>query len=106
MKTTTMTTTETTAQVLALLPIAKTAPAQAAFLRCIAAAERAADRGWTIRKGSVAPSANRATVYIYATPLNGVERRIWEEETRQGGYSAPLTGPRLARLESALDDLA
>ena len=106
MKTTTMTTTETTAQVLALLPIAKTAPAQAAFLRCIAAAERAADRGWTIRKGSVAPSANRATAFIYATPTGGAERRIWEGETRRGGYSTPLTGPRLARLESALDDLA
>ena len=106
MKTTTMTTTETPAQTITRLPIARTAPARAAFLRCIAAAERAADRGWTIRKGSVAPSARRSTVYIYATPTGGDERRIWEEDTCFGGYNAPLTGPRLAHLESALDDLA
>jgi len=101
-----MTTTETPAQVLARLPIARTGPARAMFARCIAAAELAATRGWTIRKGSVAPSASRATVYIYATPTGGNECRIWEEETRFGGYSAPLTGPRLIHLETALTALA
>jgi hypothetical protein len=101
-----MTTTETPAQTLARLPIARTAPARAAFARCLAAAERAATRGWTIRKGSAAPSARKSTVYIYATPTGGDERRIWEEETRFGGYSAPLTGPRLAHLEAAIAALA
>jgi hypothetical protein len=102
----TTTTTETPAQTLARLPIARTGPARAAFARCIAAAEGAATRGWIIRKGSAAPSARRSTVYIYATPTGGDERRIWEEETRFGGFNAPLTGPRLAHLESALAALA
>ena len=101
-----MTTTETPAQTLARLPIARTAPARAAFARCIASAESAATRGWTIRKGSVAPSASRATAYIYATPTGGDERRIWEGETRTGGFNAPLTGPRLATLEAVLTALA
>ena len=100
-----MKTIETSAQVLARLPIARTAPARAAFIRCLAAAECAAEHGWTLRKGSAAPSARRCILHIYATPSDGVERRIWSEETNFGGFNAPLTGPRLFHLESALDAL-
>jgi len=100
-----MKTTETPAQVLARLPIARTGPARAMFARCIAAAERAAAQGWSLRKGSAAPSARRRILYLYATPPDGPERRIWSEETNFGNWHAPLTGPRLFHLESALDSL-
>jgi hypothetical protein len=99
-----MKTTETTPALLRL-PIARTAPARAAFIRCQDAAGRAIAQGWTLRKGSIAPSARRRILYLYATPPDGPERRIWSEETNFGGYHAPLTGPRLFHLESALDAL-
>jgi len=94
-----------TIQALSRLPIARTAPARAAFIRCQAAAERALARGWSLRKGSAAPSARRRVLHIYATPPDGPERRIWSEETNFGNWHAPLTGPRLFHLESAIDAL-